>query len=117
MGDDDADLMGLGEHCSLPDCMHLDFLPFKCDACKLVFCLVSTLRGRMACVGCMHASGVGCRLPGLVRSRARSALAHCTVSVCSSCRSVAAHAHQHCLGRRAAGLQLLGMGPQTARLR
>uniref|UniRef100_A0A1J3FN23 Zinc finger AN1 domain-containing stress-associated protein 12 n=1 Tax=Noccaea caerulescens TaxID=107243 RepID=A0A1J3FN23_NOCCA len=29
----------LGEHCQNPDCKLLDFLPFTCDGCKLVFCL------------------------------------------------------------------------------
>ncbi|CAN8266084.1 unnamed protein product [Cochlearia groenlandica] len=29
----------LGEHCQNPNCKLLDFLPFTCDACKLVFCL------------------------------------------------------------------------------
>mmetsp|Transcript_26884 Transcript_26884/g.62004 ORF Transcript_26884/g.62004 Transcript_26884/m.62004 type:complete len:243 (+) Transcript_26884:64-792(+) len=26
------------EHCSVASCMQLDFLPFKCDACKKVYC-------------------------------------------------------------------------------
>ncbi|XP_010528278.1 PREDICTED: zinc finger AN1 domain-containing stress-associated protein 12 [Tarenaya hassleriana] len=30
---------GLGKHCQNPDCKQLDFLPFTCDGCKLVFCL------------------------------------------------------------------------------
>ncbi|CAE8647500.1 unnamed protein product, partial [Polarella glacialis] len=25
-------------HCNLPTCNQLDFLPFKCDACKSTFC-------------------------------------------------------------------------------
>ncbi|KAK9671044.1 hypothetical protein RND81_12G002900 [Saponaria officinalis] len=29
----------LGEHCSLPDCRQIDFLPFSCDRCRQVFCL------------------------------------------------------------------------------
>jgi len=29
----------LGSHCSNPSCKQLDFLPFKCDACGLQFCL------------------------------------------------------------------------------
>lgn len=41
MADAQADLMALGQHCSLPDCQQLDFLPFKCDSCNKVFCLVS----------------------------------------------------------------------------
>ena len=35
----DADLMGLGEHCAVPHCSLLDFLPFKCDCCTKTFCL------------------------------------------------------------------------------
>jgi predicted nucleic acid binding AN1-type Zn finger protein len=35
----EADLMGLGEHCSVAHCQQLDFLPFKCDGCKQTFCL------------------------------------------------------------------------------
>ena len=29
----------LGRHCSVKDCHLLDFLPFRCDSCKLCFCL------------------------------------------------------------------------------
>ncbi|XP_062151308.1 zinc finger AN1 domain-containing stress-associated protein 12 [Alnus glutinosa] len=28
----------LGQHCQHPDCHQLDFLPFKCDGCRKVFC-------------------------------------------------------------------------------
>ncbi|KAI0221956.1 AN1-type zinc finger protein 2B [Lamellibrachia satsuma] len=28
----------LGEHCSIPTCKQLDFLPVKCDACHKIFC-------------------------------------------------------------------------------
>ena len=33
----DADLLSIGRHCE--SCGSLDFLPFRCDACKQVFCL------------------------------------------------------------------------------
>jgi predicted nucleic acid binding AN1-type Zn finger protein len=36
---EDADLMGLGEHCSAPGCGQVDFLPFTCDCCSSTFCL------------------------------------------------------------------------------
>ncbi|KAF7135884.1 hypothetical protein RHSIM_Rhsim08G0061400 [Rhododendron simsii] len=29
----------LGAHCQDPECNQLDFLPFKCDSCRKVFCL------------------------------------------------------------------------------
>ncbi|KAI8541539.1 hypothetical protein RHMOL_Rhmol08G0069400 [Rhododendron molle] len=29
----------LGAHCQDPECKQLDFLPFKCDSCRKVFCL------------------------------------------------------------------------------
>ncbi|EOY09286.1 Zinc finger (C2H2 type, AN1-like) family protein [Theobroma cacao] len=29
----------LGKHCSVEDCKQIDFLPFTCDRCRLVFCL------------------------------------------------------------------------------
>ncbi|XP_057983492.1 zinc finger AN1 domain-containing stress-associated protein 12 [Malania oleifera] len=29
----------LGRHCQNPECNQLDFLPFKCDGCRKVFCL------------------------------------------------------------------------------
>lgn len=32
------ELPHLGNHCSKSDCNKLDFLPIKCDACKLLFC-------------------------------------------------------------------------------
>lgn len=32
------ELPDLGKHCSEKTCKQLDFLPFKCDACKDVFC-------------------------------------------------------------------------------
>jgi predicted nucleic acid binding AN1-type Zn finger protein len=28
----------LGAHCSIQDCYQQDFLPFRCDACNLVYC-------------------------------------------------------------------------------
>lgn len=34
----DADLMGVGSHCTHPECNQLDFLPFKCSGCSQVFC-------------------------------------------------------------------------------
>ena len=36
--DTDADLLGIGAHCSHPDCNQLDFLPFRCSGCKRIFC-------------------------------------------------------------------------------
>lgn len=30
--------LDIGQHCSLPTCKQLDFLPCKCDLCGLVFC-------------------------------------------------------------------------------
>lgn len=29
----------LGQHCQLPDCHQLDFLPFDCNRCQKVFCV------------------------------------------------------------------------------
>ncbi|XP_062117691.1 zinc finger AN1 and C2H2 domain-containing stress-associated protein 13-like [Humulus lupulus] len=29
----------LGKHCSVEECKQIDFLPFTCDRCRLVFCL------------------------------------------------------------------------------
>ncbi|KAF6259729.1 hypothetical protein COO60DRAFT_981515 [Scenedesmus sp. NREL 46B-D3] len=37
--DADADLLGIGQHCAMPDCNQLDFLPFKCDCCNKTYCL------------------------------------------------------------------------------
>lgn len=34
----DKDLGAIGQHCSLPSCNLLDFLPIKCELCGLVFC-------------------------------------------------------------------------------
>eukprot|EP00878_Enallax_costatus_P033234 GHUV01036637.1.p1 GENE.GHUV01036637.1~~GHUV01036637.1.p1 ORF type:complete len:241 (+),score=50.82 GHUV01036637.1:85-807(+) len=34
-----ADLMSIGQHCAVPDCSQLDFLPFRCDCCSQTFCL------------------------------------------------------------------------------
>ncbi|KAA0185667.1 AN1-type zinc finger protein 1 [Fasciolopsis buskii] len=30
--------LNIGDHCAKPDCKQLDFLPIRCDECKLVFC-------------------------------------------------------------------------------
>jgi len=30
--------LDIGQHCSLPTCKQLDFLPCKCDLCGLIFC-------------------------------------------------------------------------------
>lgn len=35
----EADLMSIGQHCSVDTCQQLDFLPFKCDCCSKVYCL------------------------------------------------------------------------------
>eukprot|EP00882_Tetradesmus_deserticola_P032017 GHRQ01036222.1.p2 GENE.GHRQ01036222.1~~GHRQ01036222.1.p2 ORF type:complete len:104 (+),score=27.09 GHRQ01036222.1:83-394(+) len=35
----EADLLGMGQHCAMPDCKQLDFLPFKCDCCSRTYCL------------------------------------------------------------------------------
>ncbi|WIA16768.1 hypothetical protein OEZ85_013418 [Tetradesmus obliquus] len=35
----EADLMAIGQHCAMPDCHQLDFLPFKCDCCSRTYCL------------------------------------------------------------------------------
>lgn len=35
----DADLLGIGQHCSHEDCRQIDFLPFQCDCCQRVYCL------------------------------------------------------------------------------
>lgn len=32
------ELPHIGKHCAKSDCNKLDFLPIKCDACKLLFC-------------------------------------------------------------------------------
>lgn len=45
----EADLLGLGQHCSRPDCQQLDFLPFKCDACNLTYCLDHRSYGAHSC--------------------------------------------------------------------
>lgn len=34
-----ADLLSFGQHCSVPDCRQLDFLPFECRHCRHVYCL------------------------------------------------------------------------------
>ncbi|CAN6448464.1 unnamed protein product [Victoria cruziana] len=39
MGDGGRDILDLGRHCQFDECHQLDFLPFKCDGCKKVFCL------------------------------------------------------------------------------
>lgn len=33
-----TDLMSVGKHCSLSDCKRLDFLPYKCGPCGMIFC-------------------------------------------------------------------------------
>ncbi|GBF91544.1 hypothetical protein Rsub_04284 [Raphidocelis subcapitata] len=45
----EADLLGLGEHCRHPECRTLDFLPFKCDACKQIYCLDHRTYSAHAC--------------------------------------------------------------------
>lgn len=39
----------LGKHCSVDDCHQIDFLPFTCDRCKLVFCLQHRSYGQHRC--------------------------------------------------------------------
>lgn len=51
---EEADLLGLGEHCDLPHCATLDFLPFRCDCCHKTFCLD---HHGYAAHGCPNAAG------------------------------------------------------------
>lgn len=44
-----ADLLGLGQNCSVPECQQNDFLPFKCDCCHLIFCLEHRTYQNHAC--------------------------------------------------------------------
>ncbi|KAM6281944.1 AN1-type zinc finger protein 1 [Porphyrio hochstetteri] len=39
----------LGQHCGVPDCHQLDFLPFVCDGCSGVFCLQHRSRDAHGC--------------------------------------------------------------------
>jgi hypothetical protein len=44
-----ADLLGIGRHCSVPECFQLDFLPFVCDCCSKVYCLDHRTYAAHAC--------------------------------------------------------------------
>ena len=48
-GAEAADLMAIGNHCSVGICGQLDFLPFTCDCCQRVFCLEHRSYGAHAC--------------------------------------------------------------------
>ncbi|KAK2527923.1 Zfand1 [Columba guinea] len=39
----------LGQHCGVPECRQLDFLPFVCDGCSGVFCLQHRSRDAHGC--------------------------------------------------------------------
>ncbi|KAF3332137.1 zinc finger AN1 domain-containing stress-associated protein 12 [Carex littledalei] len=39
MGGGTEAFLDLGAHCEQEDCKQLDFLPFTCDGCQMVFCL------------------------------------------------------------------------------
>uniref|UniRef100_A0A8C9FM39 Zinc finger AN1-type containing 1 n=1 Tax=Pavo cristatus TaxID=9049 RepID=A0A8C9FM39_PAVCR len=41
--------LSLGQHCGVPDCRQLDFLPFVCDGCSGVFCLQHRSRDAHGC--------------------------------------------------------------------
>ncbi|KAF3782417.1 Zinc finger AN1 domain-containing stress-associated protein 12 [Nymphaea thermarum] len=49
MGERGRDLLDLGRHCQFDECHQLDFLPFKCDGCKKVFCLEHRTYGSHNC--------------------------------------------------------------------
>ncbi|XP_067929857.1 AN1-type zinc finger protein 1-like [Watersipora subatra] len=41
--------LDIGKHCSLASCKQLDFLPFICDGCGLVFCKEHQVRDKHSC--------------------------------------------------------------------
>ena len=46
---DAADLMSIGQHCSVASCSQIDFLPFRCDCCSRTFCLEHRTYAAHAC--------------------------------------------------------------------
>jgi hypothetical protein len=36
---EEPDMMAIGQHCALPGCYQLDFLPFTCGCCSKTYCL------------------------------------------------------------------------------
>ena len=36
---DEGGLLFIGDHCELPGCKQVDFLPFVCSGCKATYCL------------------------------------------------------------------------------
>ena len=50
----------LGQHCSIPSCHQLDFLPFKCDYCSNLYCLQHrSIQSHQ----CTHTSDIGKTIP------------------------------------------------------
>jgi len=41
--------LNIGKHCAVPDCNRLDFLPFPCPGCELIFCLVHKTQEEHTC--------------------------------------------------------------------
>lgn len=45
----EADLMSIGQHCSVSTCQQIDFLPFTCDCCSRIYCLDHRTYAAHAC--------------------------------------------------------------------
>lgn len=61
---DHADLMSIGQHCAVPHCGQVDFLPFKCDCCNQTFCLEHRTYEAHQCpkAGCKQTEIIVCPL-------------------------------------------------------
>lgn len=71
--------LDIGQHCSLPACKQLDFLPFECDLCGLVFCKDHAAYDAHSCSEYASAAAYGKK-----QSECTSVSYACSVSGCSS---------------------------------
>jgi len=69
----------IGQHCSLPTCKQLDFLPCECDLCGLMFCKDHAAYDAHSCSQYASASADGTK-----QSEYTSVSYACSVSSCSN---------------------------------
>jgi hypothetical protein len=74
------ELPELGKRCALLECKQLDFLPFRCAHCELIFCKDHYMIGKHTCTHESTASGIEAVEP--IKQY------HCTYDDCSTLSSV-----------------------------
>ena len=92
--------LDIGQHCSLPTCKQLDFLPCECDLCGLVFCKVHSAYDAHSCSEYGSAAAYGKRQSECISVSYACSLSGCInrefiEMKCDLCNNHYCLAHRH----------------------